>query len=116
MPTVSAPSAIAETSIWPKTQASNVPTASKRKPVGIRGKIGFLPNQFIKIIAKTTNEISGASNDCKIGFIASSKSPNPPKQLNKTLRGMMRLNQSPINAPDNSTKASKKHQPSATFQ
>lgn len=51
------------------------------------GKIGFLPNQLMKISNRTMKETVGASNACSIGFIASSSNPVPDRQDSSTVRG-----------------------------
>ncbi|MNN39140.1 hypothetical protein D3C81_1531680 [compost metagenome] len=73
----------------PETQASTVPAISNSRPVGIRAKMGFLPNQLMKISNSTTKETVGASNACSIGFIASNSRPRPDRQESSTVRGII---------------------------
>ena len=94
----------------PKTHASAVPVASSRKPVGTLPKIGFLPNQLMKIRTSTTKATIGVSKDCSIGFIASSSRPSPARQDSRTVRGMVWRIVSPRKEPRTRIIASTKHQ------
>lgn len=57
--------------------------------------IGDLPNQLIKMMTSTIKATIGVSNDCSIGFMASSSNPSPDKQDKRTVLGMTFLSKSP---------------------
>ena len=93
----------------PEIHARTVPAISNSKPVGILAKIGFLPNQLMKISSSTINDTVGASNACSIGFIASSSRPRPERHDSSTVRGIILRMVSPRNEPPARIIASTKH-------
>ena len=93
----------------PEIHARAVPAISNSRPVGILAKIGFLPNQLMKISSRTMNDTVGASNACSIGFIASSSRPRPERHDSSTVRGIILRMVSPRNEPPARIIASTKH-------
>jgi hypothetical protein len=93
-----------------EARARPVPTSSRSRPVGIFANSGFLPNQLMKMSTSTTKATWGVANVWSMGFMASSNSPRPARQLSRTVRGTRRRSQSPTNDPTIRIVASTRHQ------